>query len=305
MIVSIGACSLMLAGCGADSSESSRQGVSFEKRLVQASKETRPEVRAPMLMKIALGQAKAKDEFAAEDTMKLAAKACDEVDDPEARIRVLCLLSEAQNRLGNRSGARRAAESALAAAPEVVSPERQAFALARVGRARGVAGNLDGALETLAEAEQLAAGVEDLRGRTLVLVAVTTSYQKLDQPAQADRVVAAALQSAKTIKDHRQRCDAIAEVAARQHAMNKKEAVETFDLALQAAGEIENAFSHAYALANLAEKLSAAGEHTRTHEVLKEADAIAQKIPDAAIQRQMLDQIRGLMHELPEPSGAT
>lgn len=288
-------------GCGSDDRSG---GLSFAQRLAKAKKEPRPEVRAKEFMRIALAQAKADEPFAAEDSMELAKKTCREIEDPSAQTVAYSLLAEAHRRLENPTESARAANAALAAAGKVESVEIRARSLARVGRALGIAGSTDRAIDALKQAEQLAEPLDDLRGRTLVLVEIAASYRKIEQPSQADRVIAAAMELAKTIEDARQQCEALCKVAARQHAMRSKETSATFDLALAAARRIEDPHSRAYALADLAEALSKAARHTKTHNVLDEAHRTAGKISDVGMQRQMLDRIRELKAKLPKPAAA-
>ena len=84
--------------------------------------------------------------------------------------------------------------------------------------------------------------------------------------------------------------------------MDQKEtAGKTFELALQAAGKIEKNHSKAHAMADIAEKLSRAGFHKRTHEVLDEADLVADKIREPDLQQQTIQKVRTLMGTLPKP----
>src|SRR3990170_9095057 len=92
---------LALAGCGGRSSESGKPPVSYRDQVAAAQKEPIPEVRAKKLIRIAYRQAKAQDEFGAEDTFDLAAKACRQTEDPSSRARAFALLAQAQAGLGN------------------------------------------------------------------------------------------------------------------------------------------------------------------------------------------------------------
>lgn len=296
-----GLVSLSLIGCGG-SSDSSRPKLSAKQRVDRALKDPVPESRAKALVKIGYEQSKVKDELGSEETLKLAAKASAEISDPAIRAGVWSMLAEVHHRVGNRSEARKAVQSALTSAGEVDDIESKANALARAGRAQGVLGGIDGALKTLAEVERLAGQLDDAYGEVLVLGAAASSYHKIGKPDQADRALATALQRGKTIEDDLQRCQAIGEVAARQHALEIPAARDTFDLAVKTAREIGKAYAKAYALADLAQKLSKAGYHARTHEILKEADQIAKKIPEPDLKRQTIEKVRTLMATLPLPA---
>ncbi|MEE8451883.1 MAG: hypothetical protein V3R99_08210 [Thermoguttaceae bacterium] len=296
-----GIVSLSLIGCGGPS-DSSRPKLSAKQRVDRALKDPVPESRAKALVRIGYEQSKAKDEYGSEETLKLAAKASAEIPDPAIRASVWSMLAEAHQRIGNRGEARGAVQSALTAAGEVDDVESKANALARTGRAQGVTGDVDGALKTLAEAERLAGELGDAYGEVLVLGAAASSYHKIGKPQQADRALATALERGKTIEDDLQRCQALGDVAARQHSLEIPTARETFDLAVKTAREIDKVYAKAHAMADLAQKLSKAGYHAQTHEILEEADQAANKIPEPDLQRQTVEKVRTLMGTLPLPA---
>jgi len=293
--------SLMLIGCGG-SSDSSPPRLSAKQQVDRALKDPVPESRAKALVRIGYEQSKAKDDYGSEETLQLAAKASAEISDPAIRTSVWSMLAEAHQRIGNRSEARTAVQSALTSAGEVDDIESKANALARAGRAQGVAGDVDGALKTLGEAERLAGELGDAYGEVLVLGVAASSYHKIGKPDHADRALATALQRGKAIEDDLQRCQAIGEVAARQHSLKLPTARDTFDLAVKTAREIGKVHAKAHALADLAQELSKAGYHAQTHEILEEADQAANKIPEPDLQRQTVEKVRTLMGTLPLPA---
>lgn len=292
---------LVLPGCGG-SSDPAGNGLSYRQQVARAQKEPLPDLRAKKLIRIAYGQAKAKDTLGAEETLRLAVEACGEIPDAAARAGAFSFAAEVLARIGNGSKARAAMADALAAAGAVEDTETKALTLARVGRAQGAMENLPAAVESLKRAEDLVAQLEDLVGKTLVLDTLAMSYQRIGREAESDRVITTALELAKTIEDDRQRCQAIAAVAARLSTMKKNQPAEqAFDLALQTAGKIDNLQSRTYALADVAEKLSKSGDHARTHKLLDEAEKLALKIPQPDQQRLAVEKIRGLMRTLPRP----
>jgi len=297
----VGILSLSLIGCGG-SSDSSGSKLSAKQRAQQALKDPVPESRAKALVRIGYEQSKAKDDYGSEETLRLASKATAEIPDPAIRASVWSMLADAHQRIGNRAEARTAVQAALTAAEEVDNIESKANALARAGRTQALTGDSSGAMKTLAEAERLAGELGDAYGEVLVLGATAASYHKIGKPQQADRVLATALQRGETIEDDLQRCQAISEVAARQHDLEIPTARETFDLAVKTAREIEKDHAKAHALADLAEKLSKAGYHRQTHEILEEADQAANKIPEPDLQRQTVERVRTLMGTLPLPA---
>ena len=269
---SIGICSLLLAGCRGSSE------LSLEQKIAKAQKAKEPDVRAKKLIQIAEDRFRARDLRGAESTMTLALRACGAVEDQADRAEVFAKLAEAQVELGTSDG-RRAVESALEAVRRIEDPATKSRLLAKVGRTRGLVGDVDGAARTLSEAAGEARQLEDLAVKTLVLGRVATGYQKIGRQTEADRVIEEALGSASSIEDHQKRCEAITLLAADQHATEEAEtALTSFNLAVEAAEKIENPYSHAYALTDVAEALAKAGHYDKTKELLNKAERIAEGI---------------------------
>ena len=290
----------VLPGCG---SSSSSDGPSFTQQVAAAKQEADADPRARSLMRIARSQAAAGDDFGAEETLILAAEACDKVEDAAARAGVTSILAEEWVRLGNRSDGRNAVRAALAAAGEIEDVQLKAGALARAARAQVATEDKDGATATLKQAEKLAGQLQEAKSKVPVLTSVAAGYNAMDKGrAEADRVIAAALELATTIEDARDCCDAFVQVADRQSAMKQRSAAEkSLDLALQAAREIKSPYGRTYVFCDLAESLSGAGFHAKTHKLLKEADELALKIPEPDLQRESTQRVRTLMGQLPKP----
>ncbi len=291
-----------IVGCGGGSDGGGQ--MSFGQQVTKAMGIDSPDIRAKRLIKIAYGQAKANDARGAEETTELAAQACAEITDPAARTTALASLATAQAKIGS-SSADTTARKALAAAGEIESAEIKAVMLAKVAKAQGAASDILGAGETLKQAEQLAGSLEDLFGQTLAFSAIASGYAGAKREDQANRVMAEALKVAQSIDDQRKRCEAIAAVASQQYQMGDKEtAAKTFDLAMEVAGQIESPYGHAYALADLAERLSKARHHTDAHAALKKAEQVTQKIPEEDLRQQMTQRVDKLLFELPKPAPA-
>ena len=290
----------VLPGCG---SSKSSDGRSFTQQVADAKQEADADRRAKKLMRIARSQAKAGATVGAEKTLTLAADACEQVEDAATRAGVTSILAEEWVRLGNRSDGRNAVRAALAAAGEIEDVQLKAKKLARAARAQVVTEDTDGATATLKRAEELAGQLQEAKSKVPVLTSVAVGYAAMDKGrAEADRVIAAALALAATIEDARDRCDAIAQVADRQSAMKQSSAAEkSFDLALQAAREIESPYGRTYVFCDLAESLSEAGLHAKAHKLLKEADDLASKIPEPDLQRESIQRVRTLKGKLPKP----
>ena len=297
----------VLAGCGG-SSKKGRSDVPFRKLVARAMKEPLAEVRAKKLTKIGYDQNKAGDRRGSEKTMELAKAACEAVTDQAVRAEVFAYLAETEGKLGHRSEARPAMKSARQAAEKVEDKQARALTMAKVGRVQGTLKNSKGEPETqkavkiLETAEQLATGLKDVSAKTTTLCEVAEGYRQIGRSADATRLFNAALEVAEKIEDHRVRCDAIAAIAAKQSAV-KEAAWKTFQSALQSAAKIKDVYSRIYAMADIAEKLSDAGFHAETHELLKQAEKLVEKIPEPDMQRRMLERVRTLRYTLPKPRG--
>ncbi len=288
-----------LGGCGGPSSGDG-EPLSYSPQVARARQEASPEARAQKLIRIALEQAEAKDTYGAGKTLRLAADACEEIPQPAQQADAFAALGEAHATIGDRAPARRALESAKAAAEKVEDPERRAGILAKMGMVRGMIGD-EKAEATLTSAKELAMQLEEPRGRTLAMVAVAESYHAIDQPEAAEAMLRQALRLLEQEENPRNRADAIVDVATAQAQLDQPGYVATFDLAGAAIDQIDQAHSKAHAMCNLAEHMSRAGLHAKTHELLAEADAVAHEIPEPDLQQQTVQRIRKLMGELPKP----
>ena len=114
-------------------------------------------------------------------------------------------------------------------------------------------------------------------------------------------MVGIALKFAKSSSDARKRSLAQAEVAVAQSGSDKQAAAKTFDLALESAGKIDAPGSKAYALGDVAKKLSEAGFRARAREVLDQAEVVAAKIREVDLQGQAVQYIQALRGKLPRP----
>ena len=307
--VSVGSLLFVLGGCKNGSSGPDGEPVSFRDQVAAAQKETIPDVRAKKLIKIGYQQGKAQDQSGANETLAIATKACQEIEDAASRAGAYALLAEAQAKLENRSDGQNALELAQEASDQIDHLETKARTLTRLARAQAALEDHQGADTTLKLAEQLAGQLKagekvDVYGQVLVLAEVAKTYHKIGNLAGADRVLGSALELSGSLEDGRTRCEAITEIAATQTELGKAEAAaETLDTALEIAGQIEAPYGKANALADVAEKLSEAGLHAKTHKVLEEADLVAHKIPEPDIQGQTVERVRILMGTLPKPAG--
>jgi len=289
-----------LAGCGGSKGPSG--GVMpFDQQVAQAQEEPSPELRAQKLIQIALSQAQAQDVLGAEKTLRLAEQSCREVGDPAARAAKLGRLAEAWVGMNRRYEAGEKVAAALQAAGEIDDANSRARTLARLARVQGEAESATAAARTLQQAEELNAEISAPLERTLVLAMVAESFHEIGRATDAQRVLSAALELARSIDDQPMRCRAFLEVAAVQQAVESTAAKATFDEAAQTARALADHYSSALLFCEIAEKLSQVGLAGRAHELLDEADRIADRIPEVDLQEQAAERVRTLKGTLPRP----
>jgi len=295
LVVLVGWVSCMLVGCG--SKDSGRKRPSFSAQEEKIKKETDPEHRAQLMMKLAIDKAKAKDTLGAEETLSDASKTIPEVKDPTVQVKLYSDLADAYTQIGRKSDAGRIARLAHEAASKVQDPEPKARALALAGQAQAAAGNAAAAGESLKAAEEAVGKVEDPFTKAEILCVAAAGFQKMNQPAEVDRAINAAMEVAKAVPEENRRADIISTIAVHLQEMKSPKAEATFDEAIETAKKTENFNSRAHALMGIAKKLAKAGLRAKVMPTLKEAEAVAGKIPEPDLNRMGLEQVRKMMDD--------
>jgi tetratricopeptide (TPR) repeat protein len=292
-----------LVGCGKkNSGSSSGGGTSFAKLYDAAMKEPNADQRARQLMSLAYDQHKGKDSAGAKQSLKEAEKSAKEVTAPIERAALFTQLASTQARTGKRVDARDSLGVAAAAAGEIEDVEAQAAALCEIGEAYGY--RLEDATQasaTLLKAGALAEKVSDPQGKVAVHASIAKAFGRAGDDAAAKTAIDAALAQARAIEDPIKQSDAIVTVAKVLVAVKKKdEAVATLQEAVETATKIENKYGKALAMADIAEQLSRAGDAAAAHQLLDQADHVANDVPEPDLQRQAMERVRTLMGKLPK-----
>ncbi len=293
----LGLAALAAAGCGEKGG--SEKKLTFDEQLRKAAAQSAADVRAREFVRIAGEQFQAKDVGGAMQTVKRAHRAADEVADLSTRVSVCCFAAETLARVGQSDAAAEFVAKAISAAENIQDLETRARQLARIAQAQArFAPQM--ASVSIEEAEKLAAEVEDLYGRVLVLAMVGRSYDALGRTEEGQRVFASAVEYAGTIEDAQRRTMALAEVAVQQ-ALGKRQAEseKTFKDAMKHCQQVEPALARVHALADIAQKLSRAGSPDRAHKLLIEAEKLSASIAEPDAQTEALLLIRSLMAKLP------
>ena len=221
-----------LAGCGGGS-KSDKPAASYRDRVARATELPEAYDRAKALTQIGRDQARAKDTLGAEDTLELAAQACDEIRDSGDKAGAFSLLARAHLQLSDRSSARKALDSARKAVDGIENLELKARRLSDVAEAFGSLDDVAGATDALELAEELTGqlkapdGGEDLVGRTLVLGEMAVAYYGIGKQDEAERVTARILEIAGQMGTDRRRSEAIAGAALVYSEMENRSAADT------------------------------------------------------------------------------
>ena len=300
VLTEIGLLGLLLVGCRETTTPASGE-LSFREQIARAKEEPDTELRRKRLIKIGYQQGKAKDIGGADDTLELAWKVCDSIDDPVAKASSLALMAEANAALDQDSAATRAIDAALDAAANVEPPEKKAQSLARVAQAQGPPPTTATGPRPRSDRPKSSSTKSTTRkARRCRSAAIAKAYHKAKMPAERDRVIGLALEYAKSLGDARKRSLALADVAEQQSGLDDRAAAtKTFDLALASADKIDIPYSKVYALGDVAEKLAEAGFPAKARDVLNQAERLTTKIPQSDIQMQALQHVRRLMNKLP------
>jgi tetratricopeptide (TPR) repeat protein len=293
---------LPAVGCGG-SKKTSSGGSSFTSQYEAALELTYPAERARELCRVAIHQYQGKDAGGARKSLSEAAKACEKVDEPLARSDVYAHLASTYALVGNRLDAKRALRTAREASEKIESPESRARAVCYIAEVQGVRlDSQEDALDSLDQCEELAEDLEDLAGKTAVLASISKTYSLLKLKDDSQRVEKLALQSAQALEDPRERTDAITTVAAAQISARKiKSGRATLELAIISSEAIDNKYGRVFAMAEIAKGLSKSGQPTVTHALLKQAEQLAEQIPEPDLKQQALDLVYKLARELPKP----
>lgn len=299
--------SLFVAGCS-NSKHTAPDSGSFRQRLAAAKQVPNPAERARTLVHIAYQQAQARDEVGAEETFRLAGEACRQVEDRADRVAVLALLIQAQARSGFRAEASLVLEQALKEAAALDNPAEKARSLGHLALAQHALGNQQEAARSLQTAQELATAVlqqpaGDTLERATLLGRIATAAQKVGCNEQTAQLLELMHAQAEAETDPLDRVRLLNITAGVEHQLGLASQCEaTFRSAEQAAEAIEPAYKKAFALAEVAERLSQCKQYRWCHQVLAKAEKTAEMIAERDLQQQALEKVRTLMLELPRPA---
>jgi tetratricopeptide (TPR) repeat protein len=292
----LAACAVLVADCG-----SRPKGKSLAQQYQDALKLPDAVERSRRLTGIAEKQQQAADLLSASQSLAAAKEAAHAVADPGSRAAALIRLSGYYVRLEqSASQAQTVLNDARQAIGQVRDVDAKVPLLADLAAARGQhLKDADGAANDLKSAEEAAATIELPLTKTRSLTRIAVAYGKLELANEAERVLAAALDYARSQPDPRQKCDCLAEVAAARAAMKQSDqAMKLLDEARESAGAIAADDSRAYALINLAQKAKSGGRKQTARDLLSQAEDIARNLNDNSIRSPLLDDIQAARTDL-------
>jgi len=128
---------------------------------------------------------------------------------------------------------------------------------------------------------------------------IAAAYGKSQRAGDRQRVMAEASVLADGQADPRAKADCLAEIGAAWHAQKDAAAsTAAFTAAEQAAAEIEDTQSHAYALLNIAQKVSASKQKAEARKLLNSAQNVAAKVQDSSIRGPLIQEIAAALKQL-------
>ena len=281
---------LMLVGCNA----SSPGGKSLSQQQAEALKLSDAGQRARRLAQVAEKQHKAGDLLAVRSALSISSESARSVKDPASRAAALTYVAGYYVKLGqNEDDAKALLREAAKAAEDVSDPDVKIRVLSELAAATGAQlKNAALAASYLKTAEAAAGGLEAVVTKVTALSRIAVAYQKLERATDAERVIAAAQETARGESDPRQKSDALAEIGAALSRMKQTEGAQAaFDEAELAVAEIADADGQAYALLNLARGLATAGRKESARAILKQAMDAAGKVTDGSVRGPLNDEI--------------
>jgi tetratricopeptide (TPR) repeat protein len=253
------------------------------------------------MVAVADKQKAAGDMIGVSTSLSAAKEAAGSVTDPVSKANNLNLVAAAYARLepGSEEIKKLLKDSAKAIA-EIKDADAKIPALADLASYTGqYLKNADAAAAHLKTAEEAAAEVSLPGPRVANLMRVALAYEKLERPADAERVVTQALEFARSLAEPREQSDCLAEVGGALYSLKKaEEGKSALDEAQAAAAKIATDDSRAYALLHIAQKASDAGHKGEARKLLDEAKDVATKVTDGSVRTQLNEDIDSALNSL-------
>lgn len=285
------ACAVGLAGCGGGAPKG---GKSLTQQFQEATQIPDAGLRAKKLVTVAEKQKSAGDMLGVSSTLSAAKEAASSVPDPVSRANNLNLVAAAYARLepGSEDVKKLLKDSAKAIA-EIKDADAKIPALSDLAAYTGqYLKNPDAAAAHLKNAEAAAAQIALAGPRVASLMRIAQSYHKLENPAEAQRVVAQSLEFAGRQAEPRDRADCLAEIGGALYSMANAEAGKAALADAQTAAEqIQAGDSQAYALLRIAQKASAAKRKDVAQTLLDKAKDLALKVEDGSVRNPLIEDI--------------
>lgn len=281
---------LLLAGCGGGSAE----GPSLTEQYQNALKLSDPGQRSRRLAAVAEKQQQASDTQGADASLAAAKQAASEISDNASRAGALLNLAGSASRLGKSPTE---LQGLLVDAGKALDAIKDADAkvplLADLAAAVGkYLKDTGGAVGYLKSAEEAAGTIAIAQAKANALTKVAVAFGQLGQTAEADRVLSAATEFAKSRMDPREQATCLAAVWSGLVSLKRTEqASAALAEARQIAEGIDADESRAYALLGIAQKCTAAGQKDVAGELLGKASAAADKVTDSSARGPLVDDI--------------
>lgn len=282
---------LAVAGCGGSSS--STQDVSLDSQYRAALKITDATLQVTELLRVAGKQRAAGDVQGLDTSLATAANAASRISDAKGRAMALNRVALTMARMERPAKAKDMLKQVRKAADEIPDAESKIAALSTMCRTYGeFLGEKDIATGYLNICDETVATIEEPAGRILAQLDVAYVRHTIGDTQTATEKVDQILEASRNLEDKRKRADRLADAAAVLAKMTKaEEAKAVFKEAQQAASEIDDSLSQAYAYLHLSGKLSDCGEKAAARKVLAIAEQTADKVGDQSMKLPLMEKI--------------
>jgi hypothetical protein len=297
-VVILAALLFSVAGCGGGST---KKGKSLTQQYQEALKIADAGMRAKALAALAEKQQKAGDLLAVGTSLSTAREAASTIRDPVSRANTLNQVAATYARLDQPTDdVKSLLRESAKAIGEIPDADAKIPALSDLAAYTGqYLKNPDAAAAHLKSAEEAAGQIMLAKSKVQNLAKIAGAYHRLEQPAEADRVIAEAAEFSRSQAEPRDQADCLAEIAAAQFLIGKAaEGQAALADAQKAAAAIAANDSHAYALLGIAQKANAAKQKTEARKLLDEAKDLAQKVEDGSIRNPLIEDIDSALKSL-------
>ncbi len=284
---------VLITGCGGDDDGTQLQGPTLAEEIKRARETTDPKARAVALVKVSTRQRREGDPTGADNTIKTATAACNEIEDTAGRASVYCDIAAELARLDRKDDAASMMVQASKSARAVEDGLKRIEVVTRI--ASLFAHSLDrkeSATNQLNDVTEVAANIDKVEDRVKALSMLANAYNVVGDTEKARTQVVEALTAAREIESVHGRVQQLAACAATLGRLKDEEQSQAaFTEAENLIAEIKEDFSQASAMVDLAIMRAEAGNANAAKTLFDKAYAMAEKVADPSIKGELKNRI--------------